>query len=68
MSRLGPQKALRSPQILKLQLQAGISAMVSSAEMALREVKNQRSWKRHVFSGRIAYRFRSSIPHRFEIS
>jgi hypothetical protein len=34
-----PQKALRSPQILKPQLQGGISAMVSSAEMALREGK-----------------------------
>jgi hypothetical protein len=34
-----PQKPSRSPQIRKPQPQGGISAMVSSAEMALREGK-----------------------------
>jgi len=42
--------------------------MVSSAEMALREGKNQKGWKRDVFSARIAHRFRPLVLTNHEIS
>ena len=37
--------------------------MISSAEMALREGKKQKGWRRVVSSARIAHRFRPLGPH-----